>query len=190
MPSSVPVQGVEDYMAETGGQVEFLNDLCKREVSEKGLSKVRGTKSSCTVSALWFLRALLFVSRFMQLMAESDSAAPSDCARRTYEEVRSSGCTGSAAAAGTARPLTPPPVHPRPRPPGQVLKQYHGFLLGGVVSAAMALAPTRDNFFKNVGTTAEASRGEMAAFVKEATAVNGKVKAFYDAQGWYWPDKS
>lgn len=86
-------------------------------------------------------------------------------------------------------PSLPPSLPPLPFP--QVLKPYHGFMLGGIVGAAMGLAPTREQLYQNLGIPeAERVRPEMRRFLDTTLPIVDGIKAWLDASDWYFPDKA
>lgn len=67
-------------------------------------------------------------------------------------------------------------------------------MIGGVVSAAMALAPHRDTLYKNMGLGQAVSEAklkeEIGIFLRDAMPVVGQLKAWLDENEWYFPDKA
>lgn len=82
------LQSVEKCFASFNGSHKYLEDMCKAEVDGKTLAKVRANRGSGLVATVWLLRHLLFVTRFIRYLLEMDPATPSECAKKTYDEVR------------------------------------------------------------------------------------------------------
>lgn len=81
------LQTVETVLEAKKGTVTYVQELVNAELAAHGKDKVRYDKASATIGALWLMRAVLFNTRFVELLTEAARHDAAHCAKTAYAEV-------------------------------------------------------------------------------------------------------
>jgi hypothetical protein len=73
---------------------------------------------------------------------------------------------------------------------GMVLKRYHGWMVSGIVSAALGMAPSRAKIYEQFGLTDETAGERLREMVASLRVVVDTVQHILVSNGCDFPDKA